>query len=214
MNTKTLKAALLSLVVTVSGFASAGLITDTSNDSFIDQTTGIEWIDIEVNIGRTRDDVSTDMGLGGAFFGWRFATGDETIALLINAFHPFARSPQTTTEYVNGVIDDASVYWSYIAIMGATTDTWYDINHGDDDVAYVWFYAAYEEIYYNGWNNRAGNWVNDETSWWVVRQKEVPEPSTLAIFALGVIGLVSRRLKKQSPIKTNGQGLKGNINEN
>ncbi|WP_310649977.1 PEP-CTERM sorting domain-containing protein [Colwellia sp. MB02u-14] len=27
---------------------------------------------------------------------------------------------------------------------------------------------------------------------------DVPEPSTLAIFALGMIGLVSRRFKKQS----------------
>jgi hypothetical protein len=27
---------------------------------------------------------------------------------------------------------------------------------------------------------------------------EVPEPSTLAIFALGIIGLASRRFKKQS----------------
>ena len=33
---------------------------------------------------------------------------------------------------------------------------------------------------------------------WLVRTTVVPEPSTLAIFALGMIGLASRRFKKQS----------------
>ena len=42
----------------------------------------------------------------------------------------------------------------------------------------------------------------DGMGWFLVResqrQTQVPEPSTLAIFALGMIGLASRRFKKQS----------------
>jgi hypothetical protein len=39
---------------------------------------------------------------------------------------------------------------------------------------------------------------NDNSGMWVYRSVAVPEPSTLAIFALGMIGLASRRFKKQS----------------
>jgi hypothetical protein len=40
--------------------------------------------------------------------------------------------------------------------------------------------------------------ANYYTNTWLVKKAEVPEPSTLAIFALGMIGLASRRFKKQS----------------
>jgi hypothetical protein len=40
---------------------------------------------------------------------------------------------------------------------------------------------------YNGWAVRDGD----------VAKSEVPEPSTLAIFALGIMGLVSRHKKRQ-----------------
>ncbi len=33
---------------------------------------------------------------------------------------------------------------------------------------------------------------------WMVKKVDVPEPSTLAIFALGLMGLASRRFKKQA----------------
>ena len=35
---------------------------------------------------------------------------------------------------------------------------------------------------------------------------DVPEPSTLAIFALGIMGLASRKFKKQSDIPAQPQG--------
>jgi hypothetical protein len=35
-------------------------------------------------------------------------------------------------------------------------------------------------------------------TWDIIRAEEVPEPSTLAIFALGLMGLASRRFKKKS----------------
>jgi len=37
-----------------------------------------------------------------------------------------------------------------------------------------------------------------EAGWGTVTPSEIPEPSTLAIFALGLMGLASRRFKKQS----------------
>jgi hypothetical protein len=40
--------------------------------------------------------------------------------------------------------------------------------------------------------------VSGGTGTWLTRQVMVPEPSILAIFALGLMGIASRRFKKQS----------------
>ena len=50
--------------------------------------------------------------------------------------------------------------------------------------------------HWTSWNKET---VNSRAGHWLVREAtSVPEPSTLAIFALGMIGLASRRFKKQS----------------
>lgn len=49
--------------------------------------------------------------------------------------------------------------------------------------------------------NKSDNTLAQSTKTWAVWSisiKKVPEPSTFAIFALGIIGLASRRFKKQS----------------
>ena len=46
--------------------------------------------------------------------------------------------------------------------------------------------------------NRSGPWVFVSEVTFDGQEVQVPEPSTLAIFALGMIGLASRRFKKQS----------------
>ncbi len=47
----------------------------------------------------------------------------------------------------------------------------------------------------SGFNDTVKDWVRLEAS---VESNAVPEPSTLAIFAIGMMGLASRRFKKQS----------------
>jgi hypothetical protein len=51
-------------------------------------------------------------------------------------------------------------------------------------------------VAYDGIQNRAIS--HGAVGVWLYRTVDVPEPSTLAIFALGMIGLASRRFKKQS----------------
>lgn len=52
---------------------------------------------------------------------------------------------------------------------------------------------ANDKLYYYDWNSGSGSTL----SRFSLNSTDVPEPSTLAIFALGMIGLASRRFKKQ-----------------
>jgi hypothetical protein len=63
---------------------------------------------------------------------------------------------------------------------------------GNNNLSNAWVNLTSVKFIANGTSNRA-YWDNIE-----VNRVSVPEPSTLAIFALGMIGLASRRFKKQS----------------
>jgi hypothetical protein len=70
------------------------------------------------------------------------------------------------------------------------TDAWISYDRSFSDYANL-----SSPVEYKAWNaNNPASWMNHA----LVRQVDVPEPSTLAIFALGMIGLASRRFKKQS----------------
>lgn len=51
----------------------------TAGDGYatLDQVTGIEWLDLDFTFGMTFAEVQSELSLGGALYGWRFATGSE-----------------------------------------------------------------------------------------------------------------------------------------
>jgi len=57
----------LTTLLTLSFISTAGIITDTSNDSFIDETTGFEWMDFGVNNTYTYNEVSSLLNIGDEF---------------------------------------------------------------------------------------------------------------------------------------------------
>lgn len=61
------------------GTAQAALIDSTGNTFFTDSDTSLDWLDItsETTLGRTFNDVSSQLGSGGEFEGFRFATEAE-----------------------------------------------------------------------------------------------------------------------------------------
>ncbi|MFQ3195042.1 MAG: hypothetical protein ACI9N3_001876 [Colwellia sp.] len=156
MNYKFLKAAIVGLVLSVSSFASAGLIT-------------VDW---EFN--------------GGSFDG-TFSGADNNSDGILTFDELSDFSPRTSFTNVNlsNLVD--------VGDFNLSTGQWLSnaiswTNQPDN----AWF----------TWNNR-GNSVNSLWASVTVNSvtgtsQPVPEPSTLAIFALGMIGLASRRFKKQS----------------
>ncbi|WP_159822808.1 PEP-CTERM sorting domain-containing protein [Colwellia sp. 20A7] len=162
MNVKMLKAAFAGLVLSVSGFANAGLISvvfDVTN--FDDEIGSFSGTDVNNDFILSLDELSA--------FNWT----------------------SSNHGYVIDEVSDLDGFGDFDLL----TNTWIDNGIG-------WVNSS-NDAYYT-WNNRS----NSISSSWAqidivsvnsvgpVSSVNVPEPSTLAIFALGIIGLASRRFKK------------------
>jgi hypothetical protein len=217
-----------SVCLTVSGLANAALITHnnyTLNDStnIVTHTDGTEWLQWDVTQGKSIKDAldiytsdgwvlagNVQMGALFADFGW-FSDPDENV-----------RSG-TASPFTDGI--DESPMDMFLMLFGNTLqDAGYPYGTGNN--ALLLTYALYgdDADADNGYNSaqvvsdytwvgisRGGSAVTNRDNTFLsheyleptygialVRVIEVPEPSTLAIFALGMIGLASRRFKKQS----------------
>tara|TARA_R110001592_G_scaffold296139_1_gene566466 strand:- start:19618 stop:20337 length:720 start_codon:yes stop_codon:yes gene_type:complete len=51
---------------------------------FNDSESGLSWLDVTATVNRSYNDISSQLGVGGEFDGWRYATGTEFNALLSN----------------------------------------------------------------------------------------------------------------------------------
>ncbi len=64
----------------------AGLITDTNNDSFIDENTGLEWMDFGINNNQSYNYVTSQLGQGGQYQGWELPSVEQVYTMWTNAF--------------------------------------------------------------------------------------------------------------------------------
>jgi len=189
----------------VSGFTYAGLITDlsekdwaASNDGLItyDASTGLEWLDLSVTRGNSI--LQTE---GESFFGdFRWATTTELDALFDIVFDGSGYRSST-----NATLIGNAEY--FVALFSAYTGQNFSQGVSRGAVSGVNSYGlGYVSYNFNSTNmgvqDTLSNCCWSETDSgpnigsWLVRSTDVPEPSTLAIFALGMIGLASRRFKK------------------
>ncbi len=80
MKTKLLQGLLAATIFSFTTVANAGLI-NTSENSFIDSETSIEWMDFGITNNLTYEDVLGKLSTGEQFQGWRLATEDEIVSL-------------------------------------------------------------------------------------------------------------------------------------
>ncbi|MFT5297631.1 MAG: hypothetical protein ACI9YH_003667 [Colwellia sp.] len=164
------------------------------------------------------------LDVGEQFYGWRIATGLEVTSLYTNAF--VAESSRLISgtgnngyyKYQTAQIHQLSSasdlqFKANLDAMGVTYQ--YNSNepalllgvflHSNGEVGRFRSQRAddegnesaslYEHRYGAGTDKLDNTLLN---TFLVMESVQVPEPSTLAIFALGMIGLASRRFKKQS----------------
>lgn len=188
MNFKMLKAAFAGLVLSISGFASAGLI----EHSYI----GATGINVDTNPGSTFDLIITDsflidslvveIELSGSVF-WT-----DLDLFLSNGF--------TTVQLLNSIDNDASGLFDVsfddlsptnLPSTGSAVGSYSPLNalsaFNGQSIAGTWTLTIVDD-YVPGENNSLVSFN--------LKATEVPEPSTLAIFGLALIGLASRRFKK------------------
>lgn len=200
MQLKMLKTAFLGLILSINSMANAGIIEHSDINvngslfnTYYDQTTNLTWLDIDSwqNFGVASYETISDY-LSGTNF--HIATLDDVNTLLSS----IPLSGQTSQ-------------WEYYEeTMGAYS------NWGRDLIWAVYqnpngqtLLSKHSFIGNTSWSSWSGNTDSNsqnigtdrDLGWFVVSNKtlstEVPEPSSLAIFALSILGLASRRFKKQ-----------------
>jgi len=190
VNIKMLKAAVAGLVLSVSGFANAGLIT---LDGSIDDHTEVDhWSFFVTQSGTFTFDVLARES-GNDFF--TNGVGNDELDSYIYLFTNDANGALKGSDDDGGRGSDGSVH-SYDSFMTV------DLTIGKYLFAIGDHYLSESEarVGLNGDNagSTVGRYsVSISSAAGVARVNSVPEPSTLAIFALGIMGLAARRFKKQ-----------------
>jgi len=197
MNIKMLKAALVCFVLSVSGFANAGLITFTpSGTSTVSQSTDLYWNMLSDNTSTSSLSAIGDFYLSGhGDFHFDTSTADMTNIGTGTGGYLFNL----------GELIGANSNWSNTSNFVGTTDYSGIMNLGDSGIFGLSFQLAGQTHY--GWVNISENSGTQSILGWGYESiagqaiaagvtTSVPEPSTLAIFALGIMGLASRRFKK------------------
>jgi len=202
MKVLTFRVAIIMMMVCLGNHANATLITDFSEQDWAasgdkaltyDRSTGLEWLDLSYTQGKSILETEAQ-----SFFGdFRWATAAE----VNNIFDTVIVGSGTRFSYLaehyalalrfnglfasqgQGIIRESlsgrgnsrgSVYADSVNLRAIVSDMQWDRQWG------------------------VTTRVSNVGAWLVRDHIKVPEPSTLAIFALGMIGLASRRFKKQS----------------
>lgn len=79
----------------------------------LDTGTGLKWLDVDISVNRSFNDVSGQFGAAGDFQGWRYATGAEVLNLIVSNTVPLAGSPTP------GSLDLASAS-DFVVTLGPT----------------------------------------------------------------------------------------------
>ena len=212
MKFKFLKAAFVGVILSVSGLADASLIQSdylTLGDGLAvyDDATNLTWLDLSLTRGLSYDQATNQ------HVGFAHASDSNVNTLLNNFFGTINYNKYGYTP--TGEIELAPLFTE---LFGNADD----IDRGRTIFSYGYFIDD-KDFYRLAGANTAGqvfgpDYFSNQDRWkenghrrngvFLVRTGEiliddpnltkVPEPSTLAIFALGVIGLASRRFKKQS----------------
>jgi hypothetical protein len=213
MNLKMLKAALAGLVLSVSGFASAGLIfgdlSYESGDAYVtDSLNNREWARLDFFRGTVTQWNSEFNDVNSDLYGFNFSGALDADLFADAAFgvdnydvlsqqYPIKSGVNAnlfTQVMGDGYGLNSNNIWKYFR-----TDT----PQNSDNITYMWLSGQNLNstvLNHDGVNSSPDSYSNS-MSFLVYRDlnqvTDVPEPSTLAIFALGIMGLASRRFKKQ-----------------
>ena len=201
MNIKMLKATLAGLILSISSLANAGIIEltwDTSlSDTDVVGTNIGDNVSLVFRFNSTTNDLSNLVLNKNSFMDYSFHLDDGRFVTFDLLESGYINSGYENNSFFSfdalgdlvGIesfyILDTSVVSNIVGVNGTSQGMF---NNGANC-----FLCGGSQ--YFGVNNVASGLST--SSWAVSQSQDVPEPSTLAIFALGMIGLASRRFKKQ-----------------
>jgi hypothetical protein len=186
-----MKSLCIAIVLCYSSFSIAGLINADylitgDNLAVYDDESGLTWLDLSVT-----GNISIEQGAG-YDSNFRLATNSEVETLYLHAW------PNLTDHTTNTRLPRSELFTGWRDLFGATGDyNSYGLYKDEDDITRILGVSWYG----SGYTLSPEDTVDvDNLSYRLaagVFLVQVPVPSTLAIFAFGMIALASRRFKKQ-----------------
>lgn len=168
MKLKFLKTTLAGLVFAVSGLVNAGF-TDTTHNSFIDETTKLEWMDFGINNGKSYNYVVSQLGSGGLYAGWRLPTKDEVLIMWKHAFLDLGANIEEPNMYgkEQGLVADGknktgSVFKTLYATIGWNTIVAFRTDR--ENAFYYGLYASSKGLSYISGVQRRGKVTDIENN--------------------------------------------------
>jgi len=93
-------------------------------DYLTDTHSGLDWKDATLTVNRSYNDVSSQLGAGGEFEGWRYATMNEFVSLIKN-YTGLTSIPVDTT-----ILLPAGTALELVTFLGSTWDSPYQEQYG------------------------------------------------------------------------------------
>ena len=225
MKFKYIKHALAVLIMTASGMVNAAVINignltlENAGDIFVTDTlNGIDYMRWDQVKDLNFTQLSAKLASDPLYQGWSIATNvianNFTNALLPNNMS-LCNNVVISTRCNNDTPPVLFEYDKFVTLMGVSYDLndfinlaffLNPLNAKFNEVGYIEAYSKNETLTkVNSWSSieysdnysQSGSASNNSIGFMLYRQSvDVPEPTTLAMFALGLIGLASRRFKK------------------
>lgn len=207
MNLKFVKAAVVGLVLSVSNFANAGMVYDNG----VGANNGDSgYFTSNVHSYRIYDDffLASDSKITDVFFQMGLTSGSFDGSFSFSIYN-FIAGSSVGTQLYSQTFNSSEYSASLNSLSSYPLGPFYDINFAIPELALI--AGTYELSFYGiGMDFRipnvaSGNGFYQNTSFiagntpfaLMDNSVKVPEPSALAIFALGLLGLAYRRSKKQ-----------------
>jgi hypothetical protein len=204
---------LIPLLFLLSGFQANATIID--NDIYTtDTATGLDWLDVTATLNLSSDTLSAQFAVGDSFEGWRYATGSEfnTVWSNITGGNPIDESTNSIDSYillfgstsdalhlalgvdntdlacgapscgahiVSGMIGESMMIGDFNYHAIATARDWSENSNSVDGFTAQDTTVGFDDVPYAG----LGHWLVRASS------TAVPEPSIIALFALGFVGI-------------------------
>ena len=154
-----------------------------------DTVQGLDFLDLEDTLGRSFQDVSSELGSGGEFEGFRYATFDEIESLVSNYNSP-ATPPGTPR--LTALLDVAT------NLFGSDFSTGLSADLGPDGgIQIVSIIENANSLNANQTIEAAVDRVSNTTgSFLVTSSSAVPEPNSVSLCAVLFMGVLARRKKQ------------------
>jgi hypothetical protein len=204
-----------------------GAIIDHGN-FLTDTTTGLDWLDVTKTVNMSYNDVMAQLGFGGTYEGWRYATGSDFNRLVGGYTGIAIDAPNVRINQEPNKID------GLVVLLGSTLDTYfvhlygqtYDAMNGYPEGAYHDNTIGFTSDAYDGngiytailvdseEKNSDGSEYTDfsmanytyvdrtvrnyQIGSFLVRGNSVPEPSTILLILAASLGLVAARVGRRA----------------